>query len=168
MSKRKVPEDKILIRERKNGLSGKDISIKYKVSPACVCRHLRRLGINAESPIGKRGENHSQWKGGRGMKTGYWCVYAPEHPRAMNNGRVWEHIIKLEKHIGKSIPKGMPIHHKDFNRKNNNLSNLYLCKNHSEHQKVHSSADAAFAYLFKKGYVGFQRGQYYINFSKVK
>lgn len=161
MSIRKTPSDSILKKESKK-FSGTDIARRYKVSRASVSRHLRRLGLNRESPIGKKGKEHSQWKGGRGIKSGYWCVYNPKHPRSMNNGRVWEHIILLEKALGRKISKGQPIHHIDFDRKNNKLKNLYLCENHSVHQKIHRSADECLTELFRRGLIGFSCGKYFI------
>ena len=160
MSKRKTPDDKTLRKERKRGLSGKDIASKYGVSKACVCRHLRRLGINQETPIGKKGKEHSQWKGGRGVKSGYWTVHEPNHPRALNNGRVWEHILIMEKKLKRRISKSEPIHHIDFNRKNNSIRNLYVCKNHAEHQSIHRSLEGVATNLYKRGSVKFKQGRY--------
>ena len=161
MSKRKTPKDNILIREVKNNLSGSDIGKKYKVSKVCICRHLKRLGINRENLIGKKGSEHSQWKGGRGLKCGYWTVYCPNHPRAMKNRRVYEHILVAEKKYGRFIKKGEPIHHIDFDRKNNNPDNLYLCENHKEHQNLHYSLEEVARELYRKGILGFKNGKYY-------
>lgn len=161
MSKRKTPNDEILIKEVKNGLSGKDIGKKYKVSKVCVCRHLVRLGLNRETPIGKRGKEHSQWAGGRGLKSGYWTVYNPTHPRALSIGRVYEHIIVAEKKYGRFIKKEEPIHHIDFDRTNNNPDNLYLCSSHKEHKDLHCSLEEVARELFRKGKLGFKDGKYY-------
>jgi len=162
MSKRKTPTDKILIKERKNGLNGSDIAKKYGVSKVCVCRHLKRLNIQNETPIGKRGNEHSQWKGGRGLKSGYWTIYNPTHPRALKIGRVWEHILIMEKHLGRHIKKTEPIHHIDFDRQNNKIENLYLCKNNSEHQQVYKSLHKVVGKLVKKGIIKFKNGKYYL------
>jgi len=162
MSKRKAPLDYILIKEKKMGLSGKDIANKYKMSKVCVCRHLKRLGISSKSPIGLKGKEHSQWKGGRGLKSGYWTIYNPEHPRALNNGRVWEHIVLLEKALNREIKKGEPIHHINLDRQDNKLSNLYLCSNHKIHQGVHNSLDEVVSILIKNKVIGFSCGKYFL------
>lgn len=156
---RKVPNDNILKKERKNGLTGADIAKKYGVSKVCVCRHLKRLGINNESPIGKRGEEHSQWKGGRGLKSGYWTVYNPSHPRALNNGRVWEHVLIMEKHLKRPITKKEHVHHIDFNRQNNDINNLYVCS-HEEHAQIHGSLESILSSLLQEGIVKFINGRY--------
>lgn len=158
MSKRKTPTDETLLRERKSGLSGAEIGRKYKVSKVCVCKHLRRLGINSDG----KGKNHSGWKGGRGIKTGYMTVYKPEHHRANNIRRVFEHILIMEEILGRKIKKGEPIHHIDLDRLNNDPKNLYLFSSHSEHQKSHTSIDECVKILIKKGIIKFSKGRYHL------
>lgn len=163
MPERKTPNDSILIKDAQSGLCGQDIANKYGISRATACRHLKRLGLNKETPIGKRGNKHSQWRGGRGIKTGYWTVYNPNHPRALNIGRVWEHVLVMEKHLGRFVRKDEPIHHIDMDRLNNDINNLYLCEDYSEHQKVHKSLDKVAQMLFKKGIIKFKNGRYHLD-----
>lgn len=47
-----------------------------------------------------------------------------------------EHNIIWEQHYGK-IPKGMHIHHRDFNKLNNDISNLVLV-DYLTHKRIHS------------------------------
>jgi hypothetical protein len=162
MSKRKTPCDSVLVKEVKNGMNATTISRKYGVSKVCVARHLKRLGLSAESPIGKKGNQHSQWKGGRSLKSNYWTVYAPEHPRVLNNNRVFEHILVAEKKYGRSISKGQPIHHIDFNRQNNDPNNLYLCESHMEHKNIHCRLEDVARELYHRGVIGFKNGNYYL------
>jgi hypothetical protein len=84
----------------------------------------------------------------------------PEHPRALNIGRVFEHIVVAEKKYGRAIKKGEPIHHIDFDRLNNNPKNLYLCKNHQEHMDLHYSLEEVARELFRQGKLGFINGKY--------
>lgn len=62
-------------------------------------------------------------------KRGYWLIYV--------SGKGWlkEHHYIWEK-AGRSIPPGFVLHHKDFDRLNNNLENLELMTI-SNHQKLH-------------------------------
>jgi hypothetical protein len=143
----------------KKGESASSIARKLNLYTTSVTRVLKRNGL--KMPSGK-GEEHSQWKGGRGIKSGYWTVYNPNHPRALNIRRVWEHILVLEKHIGRYIDKSEPIHHIDMNRLNNKIENLYLCKNHSEHQQLHSSLDKVVSNLIKNKTIKFKDGRYYL------
>ena len=124
-----------------------------------IIRVLKQEGIYIK-PTGK-GEGHSQWKGGRGIKCGYWTVYNPTHPRALKIGRVFEHILVAEKKYGKSISKGEPIHHIDFDRLNNSADNLYLCKNNKEHMDIHYSLEEIARELYKSQKLGFKDGKYY-------
>ncbi len=113
-----------------------------------------------------KGEEHSGWKGGRSLKSGYWTVYAPEHPRVLNNNRVFEHILIAEKKYKKSIPKTQPIHHIDFDRTNNNPDNLYLCHDHIEHKNIHVSLEMVARKLTKQGIVIFKNGKYRLKQAK--
>lgn len=54
-----------------------------------------------------------------------------------NDGKLrFEHCVIWEENHGK-IPMGMQIHHKDFNKENNNISNLQLVTPF-EHNRYHS------------------------------
>ena len=127
---------------------------KYTTS---ITRVLKRHGLRM--PSGK-GEEHSNWQGGRGKKAGYWTVYNPTHPRAMNIGRVWEHILVVEEHIGRPVTKSEPIHHIDFNGLNNDISNLYLCASNSEHRRLHISLQDVTREAIERGIIRFERGKY--------
>ena len=53
----------------------------------------------------------------------------------LNGKDVFEHKIIWIKHYGE-IPKGFVIHHKDIDRKNNNIRNLIMLRK-KEHDKLH-------------------------------
>jgi len=90
---------------------------------------------------GKTGKDTARWNGGRKVKkreyTSYVKIYMPEHSRADGKGYVSEHILIAEKALGFSIGKKAVIHHRDSNGLNNELSNLMVFKNQSEHMKFH-------------------------------
>lgn len=160
MSKRKTPTDEVLKVEIKNGLNATSIGKKYKVSKVCVARHLVRLGLNQETPIGKSGKEHSQWKGGLVIKNGYPMKYEPKHSRRYKIPYVPMHVLVVEKMIGRTPKKTEPIHHIDLDRMNYNKSNLHLCKNNSEHQQLHASLDKVVSGLIKNGTIKFSKGRY--------
>lgn len=135
------------------------VASKLNKFRSSILRILKQEGVYIK-PSGK-GEGHSQWKGGRGIKSGYWTIYNPTHPRALNIGRVYEHIIVAEKKYNKLIKKREPIHHIDFDRLNNNPKNLYLCKDIKEHMNLHSSLEEVARKLFKQGKLRFRNGKYY-------
>lgn len=141
----------------KEGMSAREIGRNMNLFCTSITRVLKRHNCKMKSGKGKE---HSQWKGGRGLKSGYWTVYNPYHPRALNNGRVWEHILIMEKHLNRTITKDEPIHHMDYDRKNNAIKNLYVCKSHSEHQEIHKSLEEVAVKLYKKGFIKFKDGKY--------
>jgi len=91
-------------------------------------------------------ENHYNWKGGRHVGgNGYIRVRCPDHPRAKcGEGYVYEHILIMEKHLGRYLKKGEQVHHIDFNKKNNVLSNLMLFPSPSAHMKYHAELNRIF------------------------
>lgn len=71
------------------------------------------------------------------IKKGYKKILIIDHPRADKKGYVFEHIVTMEKEIGRHIKFPEEVHHIDKNRGNNNISNLLLCKDHKEHMQYH-------------------------------
>lgn len=51
--------------------------------------------------------------------------------------RTYEHIKVMEEHLQQELPIGSIIHHIDGDGTNNDISNLYLCKNRAEHKELH-------------------------------
>ena len=50
----------------------------------------------------------------------YWINY---------NKRIYTHREKMETKLGRKLKPSEIVHHKDGNKKNDDLNNLYLCKN---------------------------------------
>lgn len=67
----------------------------------------------------------------------YATVRVPGHPRANNSGHVLEHIIVIERVLGRFLPERHPIHHVDENKRNNAPSNLVVCESDAYHQLLH-------------------------------
>jgi HNH endonuclease len=85
----------------------------------------------------KTGRESSAWKGGRIIDhQGYVWLYAKHHPRA-HNGYVREHILLMEKHLGRAIEQRELIHHINGNKKDNRIENLELmtAREHMSHHK---------------------------------
>jgi hypothetical protein len=76
----------------------------------------------------RRGASNARWCGDRRITyDGYWEIRMPDHSRAKNNrGFVKEHIVIMEKILGRPLEEGEVVHHKDGNRLNNAEENLEL------------------------------------------
>ena len=72
------------------------------------------------------------------ITNGYVLLYLPDHPRAMSNGCVYEHIVQAEKKLGRFLSDKEVVHHKDRNRTNNNLDNLMIFKTTKDHTMFHA------------------------------
>lgn len=73
----------------------------------------------------------------RFKKNGYWWIKANDHPRASDRGYYYEHILVMEKKLGRLLNTKIEIvHHKDSDRLNNDPNNLEL-HTRSSHSKYH-------------------------------
>jgi len=85
------------------------------------------------------GAKSKAWKGGKYKTQGYVFVYSPEHPRVMNTKRkyIFEHILVMEKMIGRYLNSGEVVHHKNGIRNDNRPENLVLMTRR-KHLKHHN------------------------------
>lgn len=103
---------------------------------------LKKLGIPLRGNHTRagvyKGLNHWDWTGGRYEKEGYIFVKQDDHPKAhFMKGYVREHVLVMEKHLGRYLKDKEVIHHINGNRKDNRIENLELMANQSEHNKRH-------------------------------
>lgn len=66
-----------------------------------------------------------------------------------------EHVMVMEKRIGRPLTRGEIVHHIDGNRSNNADSNLHLCQNHSEHMWLEKQIKGLFREMLHRGHVTF-------------
>ena len=143
----------------KKGKSASAVARELKLHTTSVTRVLKRNGLKMRECVG---ENHPSWKGGKIIKSGYPATYNPKHPRRMNIPYVFDHILEMEKYLGRTPKRSEPIHHIDLDRLNYKIENLYLCKSKSEHQQLHSSLNKIISKLVKNGTIKFKNGEYYL------
>lgn len=67
---------------------------------------------------------------------GYIKVYVPNHPYASKDGYVMEHILAMEKQIGRYITRDEVVHHINHVRDDNRIENLRLMT-FKEHASLH-------------------------------
>ncbi len=84
-----------------------------------------------------KAERNNNWRGGRTVTNGYISVRTPGHHRADDRGYVSEHVLVVERAMGKPLRKTADIHHVDGNRKNNVATNLVVCQDHAYHMLLH-------------------------------
>lgn len=113
-----------------SGNSASEVGIILNKQTTAIVRVLKR---NNRRICTNKGSDHPMWKGGRGIKSGYWTVYNPTHHRALKIGRVYEHILIMEKHLGRIINKSEHIHHINFDRLDNRVENLWVTDNKGHH-----------------------------------
>jgi hypothetical protein len=83
------------------------------------------------------GEDNPAWRGGRVIdQDGYVRIRMKDHPRSWGIGYVYEHILVMEKKIGREVPKDMHVHHINEVKHDNRPENLALLTP-SEHNAVH-------------------------------
>jgi hypothetical protein len=95
----------------------------------CECgrpkqRHSRTCAVCR--PVG--GINNGNWKGGQiRHKAGYVMIRQLDHPRAPSNGGyVFEHILVLERRLGRLLTTGESVHHLNGVKDDNRPENLEL------------------------------------------
>lgn len=99
---------------------------------------LSKLGTN--NPMsGKCGELHHNYKGLVEDGNGYLLILKPDwYTGRCNSKHIFYHHYVMCKHLGiTQIPKGFVVHHIDYNKKNNDISNLALVTI-SAHGRLHS------------------------------
>ena len=100
-----------------------------------VHRFLKEHGHDRKFPTARPGKDHPLWKGGRYQrKDGYIQVSCPNHPNASKyTGKVYEHRLVMENHIGRYLEQDEAVHHKNSIRWDNRIENLELFYTNGEH-----------------------------------
>jgi hypothetical protein len=156
------------------GLSQRQIGQRFGLDQRTVHKHMKKAGIPARPACGRSasGPDHNSWKGGRNLvakralrgaveKSGYWYVWAPDHPNASGQ-YVAEHIkVALEAAGMTELPKGQCVHHVDLDKQNNDPANLAIATR-AQHAQWHAQLETVAVLLMKEGRLGFsaERGYF--------
>lgn len=68
---------------------------------------------------------------------GYKYIMYPNHPRANATKCIPEHVLIMEKHLGRFLTKEEVVHHINEIKDDNRIENLKLFSNSSEHMRHH-------------------------------
>ncbi len=75
----------------------------------------------------RKGRLHFRWRGGRTLTTsGYVHIYAPEHHKHSKDNYVLEHVLVMERMLGRDLYSGENVHHKNGVKTDNRPENLEL------------------------------------------
>lgn len=82
-----------------------------------------------------RGENNSNWKGGRTERHKYILVTCPPEFKVMakKDGYILEHRLVMAKFIGRPLLKGEVVDHKNTDTRDNRPENLKLYQSNAKH-----------------------------------
>lgn len=144
------------------GKTAEELSLVCGINKINVYPHLKRLGIFV--PI--KAINRKRYVGK--YRKGYPYKYVPKNSRSFKRGLVPIHLLVMEEHIGRPVAKNEVVHHIDLDRGNYNIENLCLCKNKSEHGKLHWQIQRLIKQLMSMGLVSFDpKKGYYIPQQKL-
>lgn len=68
---------------------------------------------------------------------GYITEHEPHHPRAGDNGYVYQHVLIAERTLGKLLPLKAVVHHINGVRDDNRPENLVVCEDQAYHMLIH-------------------------------
>lgn len=114
----------------------KELTVKSKLKMSeSQKRRPRRLGFKlseeTKNKISKslkgKYKKTSEFGGHRRERAdGYIKVYCPTHPFATKDGYIMEHVLVMEREIGRYITREEVVHHKNHIRNDNRIENLEL------------------------------------------
>jgi hypothetical protein len=87
--------------------------------------HYKRWKLHGDPLINKRAPPGDGW-----IQHGYKYF-------TVNGKNTREHVIVVERAMGKPLPPGAIIHHVDEDRTNNAPTNLVVCPSHKYHHQLH-------------------------------
>lgn len=77
---------------------------------------------------------------------------------------IFTHREKMEEKLGRKLSSTEIVHHIDGDKSNDDINNLYLCKDNSEHKNLHNQIESLGFELYRNGIIHFnqENGQYYL------
>lgn len=93
------------------------------------------------------------------LSSGYIYIYKPEYEGSIKKkggyGFIPEHRYLLGKFIGRVLTPQEKVHHINGIKHDNRIENLFLCRDHREHNMVHGKMEELVFKLIREGRVYF-------------
>ena len=141
-------------------INTKQIADMCNVTKPTIRNWMRIFGLPMNHTALSK-EAHPLWKGGKTIATkGYIMVKKYNHPRGGKQNYIAEHILVMEKDIGRYLTDEEVVHHINGVKNDNQIENLYLYNNSSEHNKGERSLSPLKKMLLEKGVIEFRDGIY--------
>ena len=116
---------------RKHPLLGKHLS---SLTKALISR-TQKERYKRHPELKKFGERHPFWRGGRTYQRGYIYIKIIGHPRGGLQNKVREHILVVERKLGRYLMPGEIVHHVNGIKDDNRPENLEVMSR-SGHSKL--------------------------------
>lgn len=166
-----------MIKEDISNLRTKDIVTRICDECSIETRHMLSNIISSRSRIkhnkdlchkcsykyriltGCEGSKSVNWKGGMNVSDGGYLRYTSLYDEnGVSTKLMGEYVHKIiyGNYIGRKLTREEQVHHIDMNKLNNNIANLFYCKNKTEHHKIHSQMEDLALSLFNK-YIYFDK-----------
>lgn len=111
-----------------------EIANHFGVGENKIRKWSKTAGVQRYKTGPRTPQAHGNWKGGRiSDKEGYVLIHMPDHPHANAAGYMREHRLVMECHLGRILLPNEVVHHKNDRPGDNDISNLELFVNNSEH-----------------------------------
>lgn len=113
----------------------------FRVSKKLILNYMKRFDIqrNQRKPKQEKPKKIDTFHKGYTISwNGYKMIYLPIHPHCDGKGYIREHILVMEKYLGRYLTEDEIVHHIDENKLNNDINNLKLMTKY-EHKCYHSS-----------------------------
>ena len=134
MTKRKIINPKEVIKLYQSGLDLEDIGQIIGVSSTTIGRALKRERIKTRPSKGNYWGEKKRGKEYLSVDGRYYIRNYRKYGRTRSTTK--RATVVMEEYLGKKVPIGYSIHHKDGNNINDVIENLELMT-HSEHMRLH-------------------------------